>query len=150
MEYVKKTSIVLLCAISWLSSCRAPLSEVYIARAANLTKDWTEFRPSPQIRWSQPDGEISFHIDTPHKRSNDFEIIGPNGELCVPEVELISDNGQTLVIDTHGWTNQDMVFFIWNQPSHIKNIQAVRIRSSLPLQISNLRWEGYDFAKIKK
>lgn len=147
---MKRGLVALIGAILMMLGCRESYTLVPIAKTATLSKEWTEIRPEKILRWSRPEEEIVFHIDSVHQVSRELEIIGANGERGVPDVELIADDGLSYVMDSHGFVGADMVFMFKNNPSHIATFRAVRIRSSIPLSISNLSWRGYDPANVKR
>jgi hypothetical protein len=91
--------------------------------------------------------EFTFHIDSAHQRNSQLEIIGPEGEHSVPDVELVAHDGRTFALEVHGFLNEDM-FFTRRTP--VATIVAVRIRNSFPIRVSNVRWVGYDPAKVKR
>jgi hypothetical protein len=147
---MKKSLIFVLAVMSMMLGCGDRFVTVPIARSATLTASWTEFRPAQPLLWSEPQQEICFHIDSPHEISSELTIIGPNGERFVPDVELIADSGRVLVMDTHGFLPDKMVYQLRAKPSDVAVIKAVRIRSSSPLRITNLVWRGYDPAEVKR
>jgi len=130
--------------------CRDPYTQVSIAPTATVTQSWSEVRPPQPLRWTKPQEEFSFHIDTPHQRSPQAEVIGSRGERCVPEVEFVTTSGKTLIADAHGFWGEDMYFYWSKGVPGMEPVQAIRIRSNLPLQISNLIWRGYDPAEVKR
>ena len=136
--------------LSLLLGCREPYSVVPIASQATISKDWTEFRPAQPLRWSQPVEEVSFKIDTPHRKGEGFEIIGSGGERFVPEVEVVGENGRVFRIDSLSFLGEELVFTFKSKPSDLKTIEAVRLRSSTPLSVSNLKWRGYDPQQVKQ
>lgn len=144
---MKKLALIL----AWLTAslaCRDPYTEVSIAPAASVSRDWVEVRAPRPLTWEQPVEEVVFHVDSPHQRSTQVEIVAPNGERAVPEVELVSTDGRTFVMDSHGFWGEDM-FFTRDKVS-VKTIQGIRIRNNFPIQISNVRWVGHDPAKVKR
>jgi hypothetical protein len=142
--------VTMLVAFSLLLGCREPYSVVPIASQATISKNWTEFRPGQPLRWSQQEEELSFRIDTPHHIGEGLEIVGPGGERFVPEVELMADNGKFFVMDSHGFLGEELDFTFKNKPPDLKSIQVVRIRSSTPINVSNVLWRGYDPSRVKR
>ena len=136
--------------LSLLLACRDPYSVISIASEVTISKDWIELRLARPLRWSRPEEELSFNIDTPHSVGEGLEIIGPRGEHFVPEVEAIGENGNVFTMDSHGFLGEELVFSFKNKPSGLNTIQAVRLRSSTPLRVSNLRWRGYDPQEVKR
>lgn len=147
---MRRSLAVLFGAFLIMVGCRDPYVQVPIAPTATVTQNWTEVHPTTALRWTKPQQEFSFHIDTPHQRSPQAEIVGPNGQRCVPEVEFVTTGGKTLIADAHGFWGEDMYFYWSKGESGMEPIQAIRIRSSLPLQISNLMWRSYDPAEVKR
>jgi hypothetical protein len=132
------------------TACRDPYTQVRIVPAATIAQGWSEIRPAEPLRWTKPIQDFSFHIDTPHERSSRGEIVGLDGQSCIPEVEFLTTDGKTLVADTHGFWGEEMYFYWSKGGIGTEAIQAIRVRSSLPLQISNLIWRGYDPAEVKR
>lgn len=128
--------------------CKDPYTQVPIAPTATVSTDWTEIRPKQPLHWTQPAEEFIFHIDTPHDIGPHAEVVGPDGQKAIPDVELVASDGKTYPMDEHGFWGED-VFFSREKLADSVSIQAIRMRSSLPLRISNLRWTGYDPAKVK-
>jgi hypothetical protein len=138
---------MLLALLSFLVGCTDPYTRTPIASSATVSKEWTEIHPTPALRWSRPVQEFTFHIDSAHQRNPKLEIIAPNGEHSVPDVELVAEDGSTFALDVHGFLNEDM-FFTRRTP--VTTIRSVRIRNSFPIRISNVRWVGYDPAEVKR
>ena len=141
---------MLLATIAMMLGCRNSYSDVQIASSATVSQQWTEIRPAQPLSWTKPAEEFSFHIDSPHQRSPQAEIIGPSGEHFVPQVEFVTTNGRTIAADTHGFWGEDMYFYWSKGGPGAEPIQMIRVRSSLPLNISKLVWRGYDAAKVKR
>jgi hypothetical protein len=137
-------------ALSLLLGCREPYSVVPIASQATIAKDWAEFRPAQPLRWSQPEEEISFIIDTPHRIGEALAIVGSGGESFVPEVEVIGEGGRVVIMDSHGFLGEELVFTFKSRPADLRTIQAVRLRSTTPISISNVQWRGYDPRRVKR
>jgi hypothetical protein len=130
--------------------CREPYIVEPVVSQAVLSTNWKEFRPAHPLRWSRPVEELSFRVDAPHHIGEHLEIIGPSGERFVPEVELLGDNGKPFVMDSHGFLGEEVVFAFRNKPSGLTSIQAIRIRSSTPIDVSNMLWRGYDPKEVKR
>ncbi len=137
-------------AVSLILGCWNPYVVVPIVSQASISTSWTEFRPAQPLRWSRPEEELSFRVNTPHYIGQNLEIVGPSGEQFVPEVELVADSGRLFVMDSHGFLGEEIVFTFKSKPSDLKSIQAVRIRSSSPISISNVLWRGYDPKDVKR
>ena len=142
--------VIFLGTLLMMVACRDPYVQVSIASTAAVTQDWKEILPAEPLRWTKPHEEFSFHIDTPHRRGAKAEIVGPQGERCVPEVEFITADGKSLLADAHGFWGEDMYFYSSKGGPGTESIRAIRIRSSLPLQLSELIWRGYDPAEVKR
>lgn len=136
--------------LSMILGCRTPYNVVPIAPSATFSKDWLEIRPKKPLRWSRPEEEISFHIDSAHQISHELEIIEPGGERSVPDVELIADDGQPYAMDSHSFVGDEMIFSFKSHPANLKSVRAIRIRNQLPLHVSNLLWRGYDPVEVKR
>ena len=147
---MKQNLVILFGAFLMMVGCRDPYVQVPIAATATVAQNWTEVRPAEPLRWTKPVQEFSFHIDTPHQRSTQVEIVGPGGEHFIPEVELVTVSGKTIVMDGHGFWGEEMCFDWSKGAAGMEPIQAIRIRSRVPLQISNLIWRGYDPAEVKR
>jgi hypothetical protein len=147
---MRRSLAVLFGAFLTMVGCRDPYVQVPIAPTATVTQDWTEVRPRKPLHWTKPVQEFSFHIDTPHQQSTQVEIVGPGGEHFIPEVELITMSGKTMAMQGHGFWGEEMYFDWGKGGSGMGPIQAIRIRSRVPLQISNLIWRGYDPAEVKR
>jgi hypothetical protein len=132
-----------------LLGCREPYVIVPIVSQATLSTNWSEFRPEHALRWSEPEEELSFHIDTSHRIGEHLEIIGPKGERFVPEVELVAADGKTFIPDYHGFLGGDIFFAFRVKPSALTSIAAIRIRSSIPVTVSKMIWRGYDPKEVK-
>ncbi len=130
--------------------CGNPYTQVPIASNATISQEWTEIRPPANLRWTEPVEEFSFHIDSPYVRSPQAEIVVPSGEHFIPDVEFVTTSGMTYVTNGHGFWGEDMFFSLSNGQPGMEPIQTIRIRSTLPLRISNLVWRGYDPAKVKR
>ncbi len=146
----KISAITMLGAVSLILGCWNPYVVVPIVSQASISTSWTEFRPAQPLRWSRPEEELSFRVNTPHYIGQNLEIVGPSGEQFVPEVELVADSGRLFVMDSHGFLGEEIVFTFKSKPSDLKSIQAVRIRSSSPISISNVLWRGYDPKDVKR
>lgn len=129
--------------------CEDRYTQAPIASAATVSKDWVEIRPPQPLKWTRPVQEVDFLIDSPHERGVRADIIGPNGEHWVPEMLLVASDGKIFTMDSHGFWGEDM-FFDRGSPGDSVTIQAIRMRSGMPLRISNVRWVGYDPAKVKR
>ena len=147
---MKKKLTLMLGTLSMVLGCKTPYNVVPIAPSATLSKDWLELRPEKPLRWSEPEEEISFHIDSAHEISQRLEIIVPNGDRCVPDVELIADDGQSYVMDSHGFLGDEMIFSFKSHPANLKSVWAIRVRNRIPLHVSNLLWRGYDPVEVKR
>ena len=145
---MKRKVAMIFVACATILGCRDPYTEVFIASTATLSNDWTEIRPAQPLDWTQPVEEFSFHIDSPHEIGPHAEVVGPDGQKAVPDVELIVSSRKTYAMDAHGFWGEDMYFT--RDKSDLEAIQAIRIRSSMPLRISNLIWRGYDPAKVNR
>jgi hypothetical protein len=121
-----------------------------IASHATLSTSWSEFRLEHILRWSEPEEELSFRIDTPHRIGEHLEIIGPEGEGFVPEVELVANDGKTFLMDTHGFLGGEIFFTFKSRPSALTSVAAIRVRSSIPIIVSNMIWRGYDPKNVKR
>ena len=111
-----------------LLGCHRPYTLVPIVQTAILSKNWTDFRPQRPIHWIEPDGSVVFHVDSLHQRGlleDHFELILPNGERCAPEVEVLGDEGRTLLVNTHGWGEK-----IWNSISGTTNPISKSLKQS--------------------
>ncbi len=115
-----------------------------------ISKEWTEIRPVQPLHWMRPVEEVSFHIDSSHDIGSHVEVVAPDGQKFVPEVELVASDGKTYAMDEHGFWGEDMFFTRRDKLSNSVAIQAIRIRSSLPLRISSVIWRGYDPAEVKR
>jgi len=146
---MKRSVAIMFVACSMMLGCGDRYTQVPIASTAAVSKEWTEIRPLRPLHWTQPVEELSFHIDSPHDIGPHAEILGPGGEKVVPDVELVASDGKTYTMDEHGFWGEDM-FFSRDKLSDSVAIQVIRIRSRLPLHISNLIWRGYDPAKVKR
>ena len=144
---MKQALTALLVALIMTVACRNLYTQVPIVQSATLSKDWTELHPSEPLVWTQPTEEFTFHLDSEHERTLDLELIGPNGERSVPDVQLVDDDGRTFALDVHGFLNEDMFF---TRQTPVPKIRAIRIRNSFPIRISNVRWVGYDPEKVKR
>lgn len=144
-----KTLILWMVLLSTVA-CTSPYKETVIAQGASISTEWTEIHSPQPLRWSQPAEEFSFHIDSPHQRSPQAEIIGPDGKRFVPEVEFVTSDRKVLVCDVHGFWGEDMYFSYSKGGPGTEPVQAVRMRSSVPLRVSNLLWRAYDPAKVKR
>ena len=131
-----------------LLSCKGRYTDVSVATTAAITRDWTEFKPATPLRWERPEQEFTFHIDSPHSRSVKAEIVVPDGQAFVPEVEFVTSGGLVISADAHGFLGEDMYFA--SSKGGMEPIGAIRMRSKVPLQISNLRWRGYDPSQVKR
>lgn len=129
--------------------CRDRYTEIQISPSAEISNHWVVIRAPKPLTWTQPVEEFSFGITSPHEIGLNADIVMPNGEKVVPDVELIMDNGTTCEMDQHGFWGQDMFFTRRQRPASAL-IVAIRIRSTSPLHISNLRWRGYDPARVKR
>lgn len=146
----KISAIAMLEAVSLILGCAKPYVVVPIVSQSSISTSWTEFRPARPLGWSRPEEELSFRINTPHPIGQNLEIVGPSGENFVPEVELVAESGRLFVMDSHGFLGEEIVFTFKSKPSGLKSIQAVRIRSSSPISISNVLWRGYDPKNVKR
>ena len=142
--------VALFSAIWLLLGCREPYVIVPIVPHAALSPNWSEFRPEHPLRWSEPGEELSFHIDTPHQIGDHLEIVKPKGEGFVPDVELVSTDGKTFVMDTHGFLGGDIFFTFISKPPTLTSIAAVRVRSRIPINVSDMIWRGYDPEEVKR
>jgi hypothetical protein len=141
---------LLLSVICLLLGCREPYVVEPIVSHATLSTNWSEFRPEHVLRWSEPEEELSFRIDTPHRIGEHLEIIGPGDERFVPEVELVANDGKTFLMDTHGFLGGEIVFTFKSRPSALTPIAAIRVRSDTPIAVSNMVWRGYDPKDVKR
>lgn len=137
-------TIIALCAVV---GCEDPYTQVAIAPAATISTTWTEIHLEKPIAWTKPVEEFTFHIDSPHQRNMALEILAPDGQRSVPEVDFVADDGRVIHLDVHGFLNDDM-FFTTQTP--IKRAKAIRMRNSFQIHISNLRWVGYDPKEVKR
>jgi hypothetical protein len=135
---------------SIMLGCRTPYKVVSIAPSATLSEDWLELRLEKPLRWSEPVEEISFHIDSAHQISDGLEIIEANGQRCVPEVELIGDDGKSYIMDSHSFLGDEMIFSFKSHPANLKSVRAIRLHNRISLHVSNLLWRGYDPAEVKR
>jgi len=149
-DIMNKGFATMLGVFSLLLGCREPYFVVPIASHATISSTWTEFRPAQPLRWSQDEEELGFRIDTPHHIGDGLEIVGPGGERFVPEVELMAGNGKSFVMDSHGFLGEEVVYTFKSTPPDLKTIQAIRIRSSTPINISNVLWRGFDRKEVKR
>jgi hypothetical protein len=141
---------VLLSVMCLFLGCREPYVVEPIIAHANLSSNWSEFRPGHLLRWSEPEEELSFRIDTPHRIGEHLEIVGQGDERFVPEVELVANDGKTLLMDTHGFLGGEIVFTFKSKPSVFPSIAAIRVRSAIPITVSNMVWRGYDPKNVKR
>jgi hypothetical protein len=149
-DSMNKRFATVLIGFSLLLGCREPYFVVPITSHATISQVWTELRPAQPLRWSQQEEELGFRIDTPHHIGDGLEIVGPGGEKFVPEVELMADNGKLFVMDSHGFLGEEVVFTFKSKPADLKSIRVVRIRSSIPIKISDVLWRGYDPRNVKR
>jgi hypothetical protein len=147
---MRRSLVVFFGACLTMVGCRDPYVQIPITPTTTVTQNWTEVRPKMALRWTKPQQEFSFHIDTPHQRSPQAEVVLSSGERCVPEVEFVTTSGKTLVADAHGFWGEDMYFYWSKGDPGMEPLQVIRIRSSIPLQISNLVWRGYDPTEVKR
>jgi len=68
----------------------------------------------------------------------------------VPEVEVSGESGRVFRMDSLSFLGEELVFTFKSKPSDLKTIEAVRLRSSTPLSVSNLKWRGYDPQQVKQ
>jgi hypothetical protein len=130
------------------AGCANPYTQVPVASTASVSTDWSELQPEKPLDWTQPVEEIRFHIDSPHQVDPDLRIIGPGGRKAVPDVELVAADGRTFPMNIHGFVNEDIFFA--SQARVPVTIHAIRIRNGFPIHISNIRWVGYDPARVKQ
>jgi len=130
--------------------CGDRYTQIPVASSVAISGAWTEIRPPEALHWTQPVEEFSFHIDSPHYIGPNAEVVGSDGQKFVPDVELIASDGKTYAMKEHGFWGEDMFFTRTDRLAGSVTIQTIRIRSSLPLRISNLIWRGYDPAKVKR
>jgi len=147
---MKGKFLMALAALVLMVGCRDRYTEVPISAPTTIGKDWIELHPSKPLVWKDPAEEFSFHIDTPHQRSERAEIIATNGERCVPEVRLVTESGDALSPEAHGFWGEDMYFYWSRGEAKREPIRAIRVRSDIRLQISSIIWRGYDPSKVKR
>jgi len=147
---------VILCsaiaAVSVMLGCREYTQIGLTPQTTIVSRQWKELRPTAPLKWAAPQQELVFHIDSPHDIKVDgpnVEIMQPDGNRSVPEVWLVANNGQTYLMDGHGFWGEDM-FFTVGKPIRDATIIAFRIRNDFSIQISNPRWVGYDPARVKR
>jgi hypothetical protein len=145
----KKRMLMLVAAFS-LIGCNERYTDVLVASSASISQQWSELRPEKPLQWTRPEEEFSFHIDTPHQQGEKLDIVGPSGEHCLPDVELVTTSGKTISLDGHGFWGEDMYFYLTKGKPGNEAFQAIRIRCSMPLRISNLIWRGYDPTEVKR
>ena len=129
--------------------CSNQYAEVPVASSAAISQQWSDISPPQPLRWTQPVQELSFHIDSPHEIGPHAEVLLPGGKTVIPDAELITSDGKTFAMNHHGFWGADM-FLSRDKLSDSVTIRTIRIRSSVPLRISNLIWRGYDPAKVKR
>lgn len=146
-----KYKTLVLCAVLLSGlACSSAYKETVVAQSASISTRWSEIQSPQPLEWSQPAEEFSFHIDSPHQRSAQADLIGPDGQRFIPEVEFVTADGKTLVPDAHGFWGEDMYFSYSKRVPQTEPVQMVRMRSDVPLRISHLVWRSYDPAKVKR
>src|SRR5574337_370147 len=140
---------VVFALLSMMVACATPYKEVWLEPApVGITNQWTELRSERRLEWTEPEQELIFHIDSVHQVSLQLEIIGQEGKRGVPEVEMVEGDGRTFPMTSHGFLGEDMFFTMEKPP--LASYQGIRIRSGVPIRISNVRWRGYDMAEVKR
>jgi hypothetical protein len=146
-----KRRLVLLLLLFWIPvACTNPYQESRIAQTAMINQEWSEIRPPHPLKWAKPVQEFSFHIDSPYHHTAQAQIVGADGQRFVPDVQFLTASGKVYIPDAHGFWGEDMYFFYSKGNNTTEPIVSIRVRSSLPLNISNLLWVGYDPAKVKR
>lgn len=93
-----------------------------------------EIRPAHPLYWTEPVEEIDFHVAPPYHSDTRANLVGPNGEVWVPDVQLVGTDGKTCPTDDHGSWGDDMFFSHDRLPDSI-GVVAIRIRSKFPIRI---------------
>jgi hypothetical protein len=130
--------------------CHRPYANTAVEQRAELSTAWTTIRAGRPLDWSQPIEELSFQIDSPHKIGNSGDLFLVDGTRCEIEVEMVAPDARMYPMEWHGFLNGNIYFTFPNKPADIKTVEAFRLRSNVPLAISNIRWRGYDPTRVSR
>lgn len=132
---------------------RNPNLDVEVYSAVTISNEWFEIIPQKPLKAEREVNELILWFTEPQRTSRkDNGIIGKNGIVFAPEIEIVDDQGKVYKLsvspmDSSGigycWRGENNGQHPVRLPSD-KAFVKIRIKSSQPLKLSSIIWRNYD------
>lgn len=137
--------------MSLITSCGSGyIQKVISDKPLQLSSEWQELPINPALRCERTDQEVLLNFSMPYEKStNPWGIRLQNGSLARPEAELVSVDGMVYPLAEFSFWGDDLVLRSQKLPNATNYIK-LHLRSNIPVMISRVRFNCYNYQDVKR
>ena len=150
MWHRQKLTVSFVLIVLALSSCSGYDMTELIDAPVHITKDWSEFSLARPLRCDRTDQEILIKVATPHQLdAKSWGVVLPDGSVATPEVQVRDTSGRQYNLDQRSFWGDAMCFQGRTLPNQ-QDFAKVMVRSDVPIDVSKIAWNCYNFEDHKR
>ena len=133
-----------------LVSCSGYYMTELINAPVHVTNEWSEFAPTRPLRCDLHDQEVLVTVATPYK--NDTKSLGivlGDGSVVIPELRLVDKGGRQYKLEDLSRWRGAMCYQGRTLPTQT-DFAKLMIRSEVPVEVSKITWNCYNFQDHKR
>ena len=144
--------LIILAVVSFLMlSCKEGYIETVVTKTPlTLSSEWQEIVPPRALRCERTDQEVLLHSATPYSKKVDpLAMLLPDGTVAKPQAQLLRADGKAHELDVLSFWGDEVVLSGRSVPRST-NFTKLRIRSNNPIKLSEIRFNCYNYADVKR
>ncbi len=152
MILTKTRNLLILTVVSLLMlSCKEDYIETVITTTPlTLSSEWQEIVPPRPLRCERTDQELLLHSATPYSKKVDpLAMLLQDGTVAKPQAQLFTADGKAHELDVLSFWGDEVVLSGRALPRST-NFTKLRIRSNNPIKLSEIRFNCYNYADVKR
>ena len=133
-----------------LAGCSGYYMTELINAPVHVTRDWVELTPPQPLKCDLNDQEILVEVATPHEtETKGWGVVLRDGSVANPEVRMLDKAGTQYNLEERSFWGPALCLRGRVLPNHT-DFTKVMIRSEVPIDVSKITWNCYNFQDHKR